>query len=135
MKVLIDECAPRALKTFLTNQGHESLTVQEAGWAGKENGELLNLAEADHFDALVTVDTKFALPAKSEGAQNCDCDPGILLESSGTPAAILSGVHLGDQGNQSWRNCSTWRRRMRQVRPWPLPPGDEGRRLCNGCSS
>ena len=41
MKVLIDECAPKALKTFLAKHGHEILTVQEAGWADKQNGELL----------------------------------------------------------------------------------------------
>jgi len=41
---------------FLTKHGHESRTVQEAGWAGKQNGELLKLAEAQ-FDVLVTVDT------------------------------------------------------------------------------
>jgi predicted nuclease of predicted toxin-antitoxin system len=56
MKVLIDECAPRALKHALAPHGHECLTVQEAGWAGKVNGELLQLAEAE-FDVLVTVDT------------------------------------------------------------------------------
>jgi len=56
MKVLIDECAPRALKSFLSKHGHESLTVQEAGWSGKENGELLALAESE-FDVLVTLDT------------------------------------------------------------------------------
>lgn len=56
MKVLIDECAPKALATFLSEHGHECRTVQEAGWAGKQNGELLNLAEAE-FDALVTLDT------------------------------------------------------------------------------
>lgn len=67
MKVLIDECAPKALKTFLTSQGHESLTVQEAGWAGKENGELLNLAEADHFDVLVTVDTNLLYQQNLKG--------------------------------------------------------------------
>jgi hypothetical protein len=32
------------------------LTVQEAGWAGKQNGELLSLAETA-FDVLVTIDT------------------------------------------------------------------------------
>jgi predicted nuclease of predicted toxin-antitoxin system len=46
----------RALKSFLSKHGHESLTVQEAGWSGKENGELLALAEAE-FDVLVTLDT------------------------------------------------------------------------------
>jgi predicted nuclease of predicted toxin-antitoxin system len=56
MRILIDECAPRALKKHLINQGHECRTVQEAGWSGKENGELLSLAEAT-FDVLVTVDT------------------------------------------------------------------------------
>ena len=56
MKVLIDECAPRALKKLVTDHGHVCRTVQEAGWAGKQNGELLSLAEAA-FDAVVTVDT------------------------------------------------------------------------------
>ncbi len=56
MKILIDECTPRALKKHLVNHGHECLTVQEAGWAGMQNGELLSLAETA-FDALVTVDT------------------------------------------------------------------------------
>lgn len=56
MRVLIDECAPKALKSHLANQGHESLKVQEAGWSGKQNGELLSLAEGV-FDLLVIVDT------------------------------------------------------------------------------
>jgi len=55
MKVLIDECAPKKLKSVLTANGYDCATVQEAGWSGKENGELL--ADADgRFDALVTVD-------------------------------------------------------------------------------
>jgi predicted nuclease of predicted toxin-antitoxin system len=56
MRVLIDECVPRALKNHLTNHGHVCRTVQEAGWSGKQNGELLSLAEAA-FDVLVTIDT------------------------------------------------------------------------------
>lgn len=56
MRVLIDECAPRALKQALTAEGYECLTVQEAGWSGKLNGELLDLAEVE-FDALITLDT------------------------------------------------------------------------------
>jgi len=55
MKVLIDECAPMALKVALASSGFDCTTVQEAGWSGKENGELLALAEA-RFDALVTID-------------------------------------------------------------------------------
>ena len=36
-------------------EGHEVITVAEAGWAGKKNGELLRLAERQ-FDALVSTD-------------------------------------------------------------------------------
>jgi predicted nuclease of predicted toxin-antitoxin system len=53
MRVLLDECLPRRLKRSLP--GHEVLTVPEAGWASKENGELLGLA-AERFDAFLTVD-------------------------------------------------------------------------------
>jgi predicted nuclease of predicted toxin-antitoxin system len=56
MRILIDECAPRALKKHIINHGYECRTVQETGWSGKQNGELLSLAEAA-FDVLVTVDT------------------------------------------------------------------------------
>lgn len=56
MRVLIDECVPRALKKLIVDHGHQCRTVQESGWAGKQNGELLSLMESD-FDALVTLDT------------------------------------------------------------------------------
>jgi predicted nuclease of predicted toxin-antitoxin system len=56
MRILVEECAPRALKKHLMKHGHVCRTVQEAGWSGKENDELLRLAKAD-FDVLVTVDT------------------------------------------------------------------------------
>ena len=56
MRILLDECVPRSLKDFLTKHGQEVLTVQERGWSGKRNGELLSLAE-DSFDVLVTLDT------------------------------------------------------------------------------
>jgi len=53
MRVLLDECVPRALRNELL--GHEVKTVAEAGWAGVKNGALLKLAARD-FDALLTVD-------------------------------------------------------------------------------
>jgi hypothetical protein len=52
-RILLDECLPRDLKKSLV--GHEAKTVPEAGWASKENGELLALA-ASEFDVFVTVD-------------------------------------------------------------------------------
>ena len=53
MRVLLDECVPRALRTDLP--GHEVKTVAEAGWAGVKNGGLLQIA-AKGFDILLTVD-------------------------------------------------------------------------------
>jgi predicted nuclease of predicted toxin-antitoxin system len=55
MRILIDECAPKAMKAGLVAGGYDCTTVQEAGWSGKENGELLALAEAS-FDVVVTID-------------------------------------------------------------------------------
>lgn len=53
MRVLIDECLPKKLKHEMT--GHFAQTVPEAGWAAKQNGELLRLAERE-FDVLLTND-------------------------------------------------------------------------------
>jgi predicted nuclease of predicted toxin-antitoxin system len=77
MKVLIDECAPKELKTFLAKHGHKSLTVQEAGWGGKQNGELLKPAETD-FDLLVTVDTNLRYQQNLEGRRIAV----VILQSS-----------------------------------------------------
>lgn len=40
MRVLIDECLPRALKREVIAEFVQ--TVPEAGWASKKNGELLH---------------------------------------------------------------------------------------------
>ena len=53
MKILLDECVPKKLKSQLT--GHEVWTVPQAGWAGKKNGALLSLA-AEQFPVMITVD-------------------------------------------------------------------------------
>jgi predicted nuclease of predicted toxin-antitoxin system len=78
MRILIDECAPRALKNFLANHGHPCRTVQEAGWSGKQNGELLRLAEAA-FDVLVTVDTNLRY---QQNLAPCGIAIVVLLSSS-----------------------------------------------------
>jgi hypothetical protein len=64
MRVLIGECAPRALKHAIAANGHDSLTVQEAGWSGKVIGDLLDLAGAE-FDVLVTLDTNLTSTSKT----------------------------------------------------------------------
>jgi predicted nuclease of predicted toxin-antitoxin system len=68
VRLLIDECAPRALKSFLVGEGHDCLSVQEAGWAGKRNGELLKLAEG-RFDVFITLDTNLQYQQNMVGRQ------------------------------------------------------------------
>ena len=53
MKILLDECVDERLASDLA--GHDVLTVRQMGWKGKQNGELLALAE-EHFRAFVTTD-------------------------------------------------------------------------------
>jgi predicted nuclease of predicted toxin-antitoxin system len=66
MRILIDECAPSALRHALARQGHNCKTVQEAGWSGKKNGELLSLAE-NEFDVLITIDTNLRYQQNRSG--------------------------------------------------------------------
>lgn len=53
MRILLDESLPRPLARLLPE--HDVRTVAEVGWAGKRNGELLQLA-ASGFDAVLTAD-------------------------------------------------------------------------------
>ena len=53
MKLLLDECLTRFVKRDLT--GHEVHTIEEAGFKGLENGDLLR-AVTGIYDVLVTVD-------------------------------------------------------------------------------
>jgi predicted nuclease of predicted toxin-antitoxin system len=53
LRILFDENVPAPLRQFFPDCEVE--TVQERGWAGVENGKLLELAEAN-FDVLVLAD-------------------------------------------------------------------------------
>ena len=55
MRVLLDACVPKGLRTSLS--GHDVRTAPEMGWGDLDNGELLD-AMGGTFDALVTVDTR-----------------------------------------------------------------------------
>jgi predicted nuclease of predicted toxin-antitoxin system len=53
MKLLLDECAPRRLKNYFV--GHDVSTIEQAGFKGLKNGNLLRAAEG-RFEVLITVD-------------------------------------------------------------------------------
>ena len=58
MRILFDHDVPRPLRRHLT--GHEVDTAREKGWAELSNGELLDEAESEGYDALITADQKMS---------------------------------------------------------------------------
>jgi Domain of unknown function (DUF5615) len=52
--VLLDEQLPRHLAREIG--GHDVSTVQQRGWAGLKNGELLRIAADAGFEVFVTAD-------------------------------------------------------------------------------
>jgi hypothetical protein len=54
MKVLLDECIPKKLKSQLPE--FDVYTVSELGWSGVKNGQLMTLCVTHAFDILLTID-------------------------------------------------------------------------------
>ena len=54
MKLLFDQGTPAPLRRHLS--GHSVDTLAEKGWSEKGNGELLDLAEREGYEVLVTTD-------------------------------------------------------------------------------
>lgn len=54
MKMLFDHCVPKPLRHELKE--HEVSTAKEMGWKGLRNGQLLEQAQANGFDVVITVD-------------------------------------------------------------------------------
>jgi predicted nuclease of predicted toxin-antitoxin system len=53
MRILFDECVPWPMHRLIPD--HECVTVQQCGWGGIKNGELLRLAELE-FALFITSD-------------------------------------------------------------------------------
>lgn len=56
MKILADECLPIRIKNVFSD--FNLSTVNELGWSGLKNGELLNKAINENFEIFLTVDQK-----------------------------------------------------------------------------
>lgn len=54
MRVLFDQGTPVPIRQFLTH--HSVRTAKEQQWTRLENGQLLDAAEANAFDVLLTTD-------------------------------------------------------------------------------
>lgn len=60
MKILLDEMLPAGVADLLP--GHDVVSVQQAGYKGLTNGELLRRATSDGYAVLLTADRN--LPAQ-----------------------------------------------------------------------
>ena len=54
MKILFDQGTPAPLRHSLS--GHEIRTAYEQGWQTLRNGELLDRAQAERFEVIITTD-------------------------------------------------------------------------------
>ena len=79
MKIIIDECVPSIVKRGLPKRN--IVTVQEMGWAGVKNGQLLKLVAAE-FDVFITSDKNLRYQQNLESL-NLSV---ILLPSNQVPA-------------------------------------------------
>ena len=97
MKIIIDECVPSIVKRGLPTLG--IVSVQDLGWAGIKNGELLKLVSAD-FDVFITSDKNLS---HQQNLRSLDVAV-ILLPSNQVPVieALLPAIektssNLGDE--------------------------------------
>ena len=85
MRVLLDEQLPRHLTREL--RGHEVSTVQQKGWAGLKNGELLRRAADAGFEVFLTADRNLEFQQnlhKRAGSNPASCAEQCLRGSAST---------------------------------------------------
>jgi len=82
VRVLLDEQLPRHLARELTK--HQVRTVQEQGWAGLKNGELLQRAADAGFEIFVTAD------------QNLEFQQNLARSRLGVVVLVAPSVALED---------------------------------------
>ncbi len=106
MRLLLDESLPWRLSRLLV--GHEAKSVQQMGWSGVRNGELLRLA-APQFDAFITADQNiefqqnlaalplqvFVLVSHSTALRSLEPLMPALLKLLGEPQSRQKLVRIG----------------------------------------
>jgi len=67
LKVLFDQGTPAPLRDHISVQSVD--TLAEKGWSDKDNGALLDLAEREGYDVLVTTDQSLRYQQNLEDRQ------------------------------------------------------------------
>lgn len=99
MKVLFDHNVPKRLRSLLP--GHEVATSRELGWDLLRNGDLLNAAETNGFEAMVSGDKNMSYQQNLEGRKLAlvilaDTDWPTLKQN---PAPIVAALDAAKPGS------------------------------------
>ncbi len=86
MKILFDQGTPAPLRSYLPEHSVDTLT--EKGWSNKDNGELLDLAECEGYDILVTTDQNLRHQQSLESRR---IGIVVLLSTAATARRISAG--------------------------------------------
>ena len=114
MRVLLDENIPHDLRVHLAH--HQTFTVAYLGWAGLKNGRLLEAADKEGFDALVTGDLSFSYQQNLTGRRIAI----VSLSAIGWPiiephvARILAAVDGAEHGAFVRVDCGVFVREKRK---------------------
>lgn len=65
MRILLDNCVNQRIGKHI--RGHEVVHARQKGWADLSNGRLIQAAESDAFDVLITVDKSIRQQTNLEG--------------------------------------------------------------------
>lgn len=80
MKILLDECVTKHLKSYLGE--HVVSTVREMNWGGIKNGKLMTLCVQHNFEVLLTIDKNL------QHQQNLDKYPLAIVILNTTSSKI-----------------------------------------------
>lgn len=99
MKILFDQGTPVPLRSHLG--GHSIDTAYERGWSNLSNGDLLNAAEHDGYELLITTDQNLRYQQNLVGRQLAivvllsTSWPQIRLRVDDIQAAVAA-INLGE---------------------------------------
>lgn len=117
MRVLLDENLDHALRQLLAP--HDVATVTYMGWAGLENGELMQVAEDGGFDVFLTGDQTLAHEQNLSGRHLAVVALSAIQLPiiRGNLAKVIAAIDSAAPGTFQLVDCGTFTRRNPRAQP------------------
>ena len=102
MKILLDNNVPAPLRRHLV--GHDVTTAAKMGWEELKNGDLLDAAERDGFEVMVTGDKNLSYQQNLQGRTLAlvvlpEIDWTVLRAAPGMLVNIAKAVNRAEPGS------------------------------------